>query len=583
MARSIAFPVTDYSLTTLGAFGGALRGWIELTGSGAPVGYIYLVDGPLPDDYLGGSGSYIVMHQPASNLENLLSILRNERSLQIRLNDGSTPPSTFLETGSKSIGAPAQAMKVLDNFRMPPAPSSGTWRPLANQPSFPASTMLLLTDGTAICQESFGRNWWGLSPDANGDYVNGTWSRLPPMKNSRLYYASAVLKDGRVFVSGGEDSDAGGDTTASEIYDPVANTWQSIPGPTGWTTVGDASSCVLADGRVMIGALSDPRTAIFDPTTDSWSAGPNMAARSNEETWTLLPDGTVVTASCANHPRAEKYVPGANQWVSAGILPVDLVEASSIEIGPAVLLPDGRLFAVGATGHTALYNPPAVATTPGTWIAGPDFPPDGTSRQLAAKDAPGCLLPNGHVLCAVGPVDGVAGNYDPPTYFFEFDGMNLLRVNDPPNSTAPPFDGRMLLLPTGQVLFAASSAAIYVYDPTGSADLAWTPTITSVPLALTAAQTYRVQGTQFNGLSQAVSYGDDVASATNYPLVRIRNANSGHIRHCRTFKHSSMGVATGTAPQSTEFEVPADIETGPSHLYVIANGIPSPEVAVTVA
>lgn len=29
----------------------------------------------------------------------------------------------------------------------------GTWTPLVNQPTFPASTMLLLTDGTVMCQD----------------------------------------------------------------------------------------------------------------------------------------------------------------------------------------------------------------------------------------------------------------------------------------------------------------------------------------------------------------------------------------------------------------------------------------------
>jgi len=37
------------------------------------------------------------------------------------------------------------------------------------------------------------------------------------MANTRLYYASAVLDDGRVFVAGGEYSDAGGDTNKAEL------------------------------------------------------------------------------------------------------------------------------------------------------------------------------------------------------------------------------------------------------------------------------------------------------------------------------------------------------------------------------
>ena len=82
-----------------------------------------------------------------------------------------------------------------------------------------------------------------------------------------------------------------------------------------------------------------------------------MAARSNEETWTLLPDGSVITVSCANHPHAERYIPSTGSWISAGSTPVELVQASSIEIGPAVLLPDGRVFTVGATGRTEPTDP----------------------------------------------------------------------------------------------------------------------------------------------------------------------------------------------------------------------------------
>src|SRR5437660_627063 len=96
----------------------------------------------------------------------------------------------------------------------------------------------------------------------------------------------------------------------------------------------------------------------------------------------LLTDETVLVVECSEHPKAEKYVIAADLWVSAGSLPVELVQASSIEIGPGMALPDGRAFFAGATGHTALYTPPPIANQPGSWQTGPDFP-DGTG----AKDA----------------------------------------------------------------------------------------------------------------------------------------------------------------------------------------------------
>jgi hypothetical protein len=93
---------------------------------------------------------------------------------------------------------------------------------------------------------------------------------------------------------------------------------------------------------------------------------------------------------------------------------------------------------------------------------------------------------------------------------------------------------------------------------------------------------YSISGTQFNGLTQASAYGDDMQNATNYPLVRIVNSATGHVFYCKTHDHSAMGVATGTTKVSTRFDVPAQVEPGPSQLYVVANGIPSVPVSLTV-
>ena len=59
-----------------------------------------------------------------------------------------------------------------------------------------------------------------------------------------------------------------------------------------------------------MGNLFDTRTAIFDPATDGWTAGPAKGASSSEESWVLLPDDTVVTVRCDGSRRADKYVAG---------------------------------------------------------------------------------------------------------------------------------------------------------------------------------------------------------------------------------------------------------------------------------
>jgi hypothetical protein len=458
----------------------------------------------------------------------------------------------------------------------------GTWTPLVNQPAFNASTMLLLTDGTVMCQNSDAHDWYRLTPDANGSYVNGTWSALASTTHAPLYYASAVLRDGRVFRAGGEyDAGVQIDLNVVEIYDPVANVWNPIAAPPG-VTIGDAISCVLPNGTLVMGNLGGA-PAVYDPVANTWSpTGPKSNGLSDEESWTLLPQGTVFTLDCFGHPHAEKYVPATNTWISAGDSPVDLVFDVPKEIGPALLLPNGHVFCVGGNGNTVLYDQGATATSPGTFSLGPTMPQMG-GFQLGAMDAPGALLPNGLVLFAVGPVDN-SGTYRPPTYLFEYDPASNTATQvlpGPANLDKKPYWSRMLLLPTGQVLFANSSTYVSVYTPTGGPQAAWRPTITSCPATLQASHTYTLQGRQFNGLSQACAYGDDAQMATNYPIVRLEYPG-GHVVYCRTANHSTMAVATGAAIVSTQFSVPPSAPNGSANLVVVANGIPSAPFAVHV-
>src|SRR5271165_2668576 len=85
--------------------------------------------------------------------------------------------------------------------------AQGTWTPLAQRPPGPVELMLLLSDGSVMAANqgnSIGKAWYRLTPDRHGSYVNGTWSTLASMHDTRLYYSSQVLRDGRVFVAGGE-------------------------------------------------------------------------------------------------------------------------------------------------------------------------------------------------------------------------------------------------------------------------------------------------------------------------------------------------------------------------------------------
>jgi hypothetical protein len=212
---------------------------------------------------------------------------------------------------------------------------------------------------------------------------------------------------------------------------------------------------------------------------------------------------------------------------------------------------------------------------------GPDIP--GVND---AADVPAALLPDGNVLLSTGP--GV--NKGPITFYeFALSGgwVSIPQPTGIKNSLIE--SGRMLVLPTGQILYTQGGAVkgvpeLWFYTSAGKYQASWRPTIApnGYPTTVNIGGTYSVIGTQFNGLSQGAAYGDEAQSATNYPLVRIMNNITKHQFFARTHTFSTMGVATGAENVSTEFDVLPGTEIGASTMVVIANGIPSATVEITV-
>ena len=140
----------------------------------------------------------------------------------------------------------------------------------------------------------------------------------------------------------------------------------------------------------------------------------------------------------------------------------------------------------------------------------------------------------------------------------------------------------MLVIPSGQVLFAAGSNHIQVYTPDGHPHPSWRPQITSCPTYIQRGQTYTLHGKQINGLSQANSYGDDAQMATNYPIIALFNQSNGtrHLRPDTQSQHDGRRHRwRRSTPPASAVCPPVD---GEYELYVIANGIASASVAVSV-
>src|SRR5262249_45612380 len=147
---------------------------------------------------------------------------------------------------------------------------------------------------------------------------------------------------------------------------------------------------------------------------------------------------------------------------------------------------------------------------------------------------------------------------------------------------------RMLVLPDGRVLLTAydqlATQDVALYQNGGSPKDSWRPAVTAVPNQLDRGSTYAISGTLFNGFTEGAAYGDDSPTATNYPLVRIKNVATGHVSYARTHDHSRMGVERVGSGEivSTQFDVPNGVEVGPSDLFVVANGIASQPQRVSI-
>ena len=454
-------------------------------------------------------------------------------------------------------------------------------------------TMLLLSDGTVIGQE--GEYWSRLSPDAHGSYANGSWYAMPQslMNTQRLYFGSAVLPNGSLFLVGGEYSTPAYTqnlTNLSETFDPLTNTWgYNAPFPQG--NFGDNPVEVLPNGNVLAGYVFGPQTYIYDPSTDTWSNGPTKVNndQSDEETWTRLPNGDILTYDIFSSIssgvfQGEIYNPNTNTWsatTNSTTNPPSQLSSPGIgyELGPAEVLPDGRVFQIGANGDTAFYD-----YRTNTWSAGPQIL-DATGQLFGSDDAPSAILPGGQVIFAAdaGPS---AGLFSAPTELFEFDPTTNT-ISQIPSSSLPAglqsdlsgegsYVTRMVMLPSGQLALSDSSSQLWLFTPGASDSPAanWRPTVTHVAYNSSTDQ-FTLTGTRLNGLSEGSSYGDDVSNASNYPIVQSKTLAGADYFAYTSGWTPSVSAAGDNTSQSVQFVLPDGMPAGTYLLTVSANGVTS--------
>ena len=430
--------------------------------------------------------------------------------------------------------------------------------------------------------------------------------------------------------------------------------------------LGDVPSMLLPGGNILVGDLINQKAFIYNVATDSWTqTGSKVYTdQSDEEGWAKMSDGTVITSDLFRSKStggsyAEKYNPTTGLWSSIspsdgtalGTIPQLSSNALGSELGPIMRLQDGRVFVIGATQHTALYNP---ATN--TWSAGPDIMGtlNGTLSPFGSDDAPAAEVPSGHVIfgadagasqftssgnitsgskviinipstailqvgwavtgtgipsgstivsvdstsqitinnSATATTNGVSikfgGTFSGPTQLFDFNPANntispLAVTPVGANLGGGVYPKRFLTLPTGQILFSDASSQAWIYTPDGTANPQSKPVINSI--VYNGGGVFTLTGKQLNGQSAGAAYGDDDQMDTNYPIVRFAATDgSGNVFYAKTTNWSSLAVGGGiNTPQTVTVTLNPTMTTPGNYAMIVGGaGISSVPTIVNI-
>jgi hypothetical protein len=262
-------------------------------------------------------------------------------------------------------------------------PTTGIWSATGNYPGEPVffgqATRLL--DGRVLLPVLS----TGIDPQLDNraalyDPTTGLWSLTasegpatgdPPF----LFWgvgSATLLMDGRVLATG-----AGFNPTSAALYDPTTETW-SATGSTS-TTFCCPPATLLLDGRVLItgGGPDGTGAALYDPTTGTWSATESMGICCVGSATRLLDGRVLVTGGGPNGTSAEIFNPSP---LVAAVLPT----SRSVQVGTP------------ATAFATIIN-------------------TGTSTATGCQISPGTTLPAGFAFQTTDPAtNALTGTVNTP-------------------------------------------------------------------------------------------------------------------------------------------------------------------------
>lgn len=317
----------------------------------------------------------------------------------------------------------------------------------------------------------------GLASSERWNFRTMTRSAGASMVSARAMHLAVPLQNGKVLLIGGADA-VGAAVATCELYDPATNSFAA----TGSMSTPRAmhAACLLADGRVMVAggtsSLTDTVAAItntlnttqfYNPTTGTWSNGPNIGGRRLAPALTLLNNNQVLVSggvevgllfgipiSAVSTTTTQRWNPSTNAWSSGAAMPGGRAghHYSQVTLNDGRVLMSGGVYVPNLTGaanaspvaSAVLYNP-----TSNSWQS--------TTMASARVMHSATKLSDGSVLVC----GGAQGSLTAPT---SISGVELFTPSTNawitlPNLAAPRSGHAAAALPDGTVILAGGQDA----------------------------------------------------------------------------------------------------------------------------
>jgi galactose oxidase len=540
----------------------------------------------------------------------------------------------------------------IGRYQIATSPNGTTWTTRIAEAGFPDNSALqtvVFPPVTAryvrvkALSEAGGRGPWSSAAEItilgpSGSVVPGRGSFSAPVGFPLVPVAAAQLPNGKILTWSAFQPDAfngGSGQTVTATYDPKTGvvTQRTI------TNTGHDMFCpgisTLPDGRILVtGGNDSEKTSIYDPGTDSWTAGPAMTTPRGYQSSATLPDGRVFTiggswsGGAGEHKNGEVWSAGTGWTALPGADVVPMLTADADPNGD--YRKDNHAWLFAWSGGSVLQAGPARAMN---WYGTSG---DGSTTPAGTRaDAPDQMNGNavmydtGKILALGGSPSYEKSSASTNAYVLTINGVNneVTTKKVGPMANARSF-ANSVVLPDGEVaVFGGQNYAVPFSDNTSvyAAEL-WDPATgkfttmasASVPrnyhsvallmpdgrvftggggLCGTGCDTNHFDGQTFtppyllnaNGTAAArpvitsapstAGNGTEITVKTNSPVTKFAIVRMGTATHSVDTDQRRLSLAPTTVTGAYQLTIPADAGVALPGYWMLfalnANGVPS--------